>query len=292
MSPGSGFPGGVAAISGRTPVYAVVGWPVVHSRSPAMQNAALAAAGIEGVYVAFQVAPADLEAAARGALALGVRGMNVTVPHKEAVVPLCARLEPVAAQVGAVNTLARVDAGWAGHNTDAPAVQGLLGEAGVATGALALVLGAGGAARAAAWALLRLGADVAVAARRPEAAGALCRELATALGRPASAARPVAWADTAGAAIHADAVVNATTVGLAGNAGRLPPLAWRTGQVALDFVYGDTEFARAARGAGARLVSGEDVLARQGELAFRIWHERPAPAGVMARALAGAGGKA
>jgi shikimate dehydrogenase len=101
----------------------------------------------------------------------------------------------------------------------------------------------------------------------------------------------VDWADTAGAAIHAGVVVNATRVGLAGNAGRLPPLAWRAGQVALDFVYGDTEFARAARGAGARLVTGEEVLARQGELAFRIWHDRPAPAGVMARALAAAGGR-
>jgi shikimate dehydrogenase len=289
---GRAVPGSLVAPAGQTPVYAVLGWPVGHSRSPAMQNAALAAAGLEGVYVAFPVAPADLEVAVRGAFALGVRGLNVTVPHKEAVVPLCAALDPVAAQVGAVNTLARVEAGWAGHNTDAPAVQALLAEGGVGAGARGLVLGAGGAARAAAWALLRLGADVAVAARRPEAAEALCRDLAAALGRPAAAARTVAWAETAGAAIHADAVVNATSVGLTGNAGRLPPLAWRTGQVALDFVYGDTEFARAARGAGARLVAGEEVLARQGELAFRIWHDRPPPAGVMARALAGAGGRA
>ena len=275
--------------TGRTPVYAILGWPVGHSRSPAMQNAAMAAAGIDGIYVAFPVAPGDLEGAVRGAFALGVRGANVTVPHKEAVVPLCEALDPVAAEVGAVNTLARRDRGWAGHNTDAPAVRALLAEAGVGGGARALLLGAGGAARAAAWALLQLGAEVSVAARRAGAAADLCREVAGALGRPATSARAVEWEATAGAAIHADVVLNATSVGLAGDRGRLPPLAWRAGQVALDFVYGDTEFARAARGAGARLVTGEEVLVRQGELAFRVWHDRHAPAGVRARAVGAEG---
>jgi len=278
-------------ITGKTPVYAVLGWPVGHSRSPAMQNAAFDAAGVDAVYVALQVAPGDLEAAVRGAFALGLRGLNLTVPHKEAVVPLCAELDLVASRVGAVNTLSRLDGGWAGHNTDAPAVRGLLTEAGVGPGSKGLVLGAGGAARAAAWAFLQLGAEVAVAARRPEAAAALCRDLARALGQPDASARVVPWDETATAAIHADAVVNATSVGLAANAGRLPPLAWRTGQVALDFVYGDTAFGRSARDAGVAFVGGEQVLVRQGELAFRVWLGRSAPPGVMARAVAAPGGR-
>ncbi|MGA8891098.1 MAG: shikimate dehydrogenase (NADP+), partial [Anaeromyxobacteraceae bacterium] len=112
-------------ISGRTTLFAVIGSPVDHSLSPAMHNAAFAAVGFDGAYMALPVAPDDLEAAIRGAAALGLGGLNVTVPHKEAVVPFCAALDDVAAQVGAVNVLARHARGWAGFNTDAPAVRGL-----------------------------------------------------------------------------------------------------------------------------------------------------------------------
>ena len=152
--------------SGRTTVFAVIGSPVEHSLSPAMQNAAFAAVGFDGTYVALPVAAAELEAAVQGARALGFGGLNVTVPHKEAVVPLCVQLDDVAAQVGAVNVLARHARGWAGFNTDAPAVRGLLTDAGIGPRSRALVLGAGGAARAAVWALLAMGANVRLAARR------------------------------------------------------------------------------------------------------------------------------
>jgi shikimate dehydrogenase len=103
--------------------------------------------------------------------------------------------------------------------------------------------------------------------------------------KPAAAAEPAPWADLAHEAERADLVVNATSVGLAGKAGELPALPWRKGQVAADFVYGDTAFARAARSAGARLVTGEQILARQGALAFTLWTGRPAPEAVMAAAL-------
>jgi shikimate dehydrogenase len=276
-------------ISGHTTLFAVIGSPVSHSLSPAMHNAAFAAAGVDGAYVALPVAPEELPAAVRGARALGLGGLNVTVPHKEAVVPLCAALDLVAEKVGAVNTLARHQKGWMGFNTDAPAVRGLLTDAGIGPGSRALLLGAGGAARAAMWALLEMGAEVAVAARRPEAAAALCRDMTRTLGVPDTMARPVGWEALAPRAIHAEAVVNATTVGLSGK-GELPPLAWRSGQVALDFVYGDTGFARSARAAGARLVTGEQVLVRQGALAFKIWFGRSAPEEVMSRALERNGG--
>ena len=278
-------------ISGRTQVFGVLGWPVEHSLSPAMQCAAMADAGLDATYVALPVPPAGLAAAVRGAHALGVRGLNVTVPHKEPVAELCERLDPIASRVGAVNTLSRLDEGWAGHNTDAPAARGLLSEAGIGPRSRALVLGAGGAARAAAWALLELGAETLVAARRPEVAAVLCRDLALSLGKPESLARPVSWAEASEKAIRADAVVNATSLGLPGKSGELPPLAWRTGQVALDFVYGDTPFSRSARDAGTRLITGEQVLVRQGALAFRIWFDRHASEAVMARAIVRSGGR-
>jgi shikimate dehydrogenase len=277
-------------ITGRTTLFAVIGSPVSHSLSPAMHNAAFAAAGVDGAYLALPVAPDELESAVRGAGALGFGGLNVTVPHKEAVVPLCAGLDLVAEKVGAVNTLARHQRGWMGFNTDAPAVRGLLTDAGIGPGSRALLLGAGGAARAVLWALLEMGAEVAVAARRSEAAAGLCRSMARTLHVTESLAQVVEWDALAPRAIHADVVVNATTIGLSGT-GELPPLAWRSGQVALDFVYGDTGFARSARGAGARLITGEQVLVRQGALAFKIWFGRSAPEEVMTRALERNGGR-
>jgi len=278
-------------ISGKTTLFAVIGSPVDHSLSPAMHNAAFAAIGFDGAYVALPVSPDELESAVRGARALNLGGLNVTVPHKEAVVPFCAALDDVAAQVGAVNVLARHARGWAGFNTDAPAVRALLTDAGIGPLSRALVLGSGGAARAAIWALVAMGANVGVAARRAGAAAELARDMTLTLGLSDGAIRTVDWEAVAPEAIQSDAIVNATTVGLSSHAGELPALAWRTGQVALDFVYGETAFARSARGNGARLVTGEQVLVRQGALAFKIWLGRSAPEDVMAKAIERNGGR-
>ncbi len=276
-------------ISGRTALYGVLGHPVAHTLSPAMHNAAFAALSMDAAYLPLDVRPEALAEAVRGAHALGFQGLNVTVPHKEKAVGLCARVDPAARQVGAVNTLKRFPDGWEGHNTDAPAFRDLLAEAGLPKGARALVLGAGGAARAAAWAVLELGGVARVAARRPEAALAVCHGMARALHKPGAAAEPAPWADAVHESERADLVVNATSVGLAGKPGELPPLRWRAGQLAADFVYGDTAFARQAALAGARLVSGAAILLRQGALAFRLWTGRAPPQDVMAAALATGG---
>jgi shikimate dehydrogenase len=271
-------------IGGRTALYGVLGHPVSHSRSPRMQGAAFAHLGIDAVFVALPVPPERLAEAVRGAHALGFQGLNVTVPHKEGVVASCAALAPVAREVGAVNTLRRTEAGWEGHNTDATACLALLADAGVTAGARALLLGAGGAARAAAWALARAGARLRVAARRDEAAAALVNHVRASTEGTRATVAPLA--DLAREVDGADVVVNGTSVGLPGHAGGLPPFRLRPGQVAVDFVYGDTDFARAAREAGARLVSGEEILVRQGALAFTLWTGRPAPEAVMAAAVA------
>jgi shikimate dehydrogenase len=276
-------------ITGRTTLYGVLGHPIAHSRSPAMQGAAFEALGIDAAYVALPVPPARLAEAIAGAHALGFQGLNVTVPHKQDALALCATVDPVAAAVGAVNTLRRAAGGWEGFNTDAPACLALLEASGLARGARVLLAGAGGAARAAAWALARAGAAIRVAARRPEAA----RELAEAFGPMTPAGvpipQPVPWARLADEAAAAEVVVNATSIGLPGHEPSALGVSPRKGQIVVDFVYGETDLARGARAAGARLVTGEQLLVRQGALAFTLWTGRPAPEAVMAAAVARAG---
>jgi shikimate dehydrogenase len=277
-------------ITGRTALYGVLGHPVSHSRSPEMQNAAFAEAGIDAVYVALPVAPDRLRDALAGAHALGFQGLNVTVPHKQAAAALCATVDATAAAVGAVNTLRRAAQGWEGFNTDAPACLTLLEAAGVGKGARALLLGAGGAARAAAWALVRAGAALRVAARRPVAARDVAQAFAPGTAAGVAIPQAVSWDDLAAESEAADVVVNGTSIGLAGHAAALPGVRLRRGQVAADFVYGDTALARAARAAGARLVTGEQLLVRQGALAFTLWTGRPAPEPAMAAAVERAAG--
>ena len=273
-------------ITGQTALYGIVGHPVTHSRSPQMQAAAFQRVGMDAVYVALPVPPDRLDDALRGAHALGFEGLNVTVPHKQAALRACVIADEVAEQVGAVNTLRRHPGGWEGFNTDALATKALLAEAGVGRGTRALLLGAGGAARAAAWALLQLGVELRVASRRAEVAAELVdglRETAPD-GAPRSAA--VTMAELRAEAPAADVIVNGTSVGLHGHEPSFPDLVFRAGQLALDFVYGETAFASAALAAGARLVRGEAILVRQGALAFTLWTGHPAPEAEMAAAVA------
>ena len=274
-------------ISGCTRLYGVLGHPVAHSLSPAMHNAAFEALGIDAAYVALPVAPAVLPEALAGAHALGFHGLNVTVPHKQRVAELCRTLDGTARLCGAVNTLRRTTEGWEGFNTDAPACRDLAQAAGAAPGQRAVVLGAGGAALAGAWALLALGLEVRVTARRPAAAAAAVTRLSAAFpSGPAVAA--VAWDASGAEAERAEVLLQATSIGLAGAGPGELPASPRRGQLAVEFVYGDTDFVRAARAAGAALVTGEALLLRQGALAFTLFTGRPAPEPVMARALGAA----
>jgi shikimate dehydrogenase len=278
-------------VSPRTACYGLLGHPVAHSLSPAMHNAAYAALGLDAVYLAMDVPPGRLSEGIHGAHALGFQGLNVTVPHKRGACAAALSLDPVARLTGAVNTLRRSGQGWMGFNTDAPATLELLQAAGVGPGARALLFGAGGAARAGACALLQLGALVEVAARREEAARELCDGLRP--GFPSAHIEPVDFHRAQAGARERDVLVNATSIGLAGHgfaAAVLPREAFRAGQVALDYVYGDTAFARDAREAGAVLVAGEQILVRQGALAFTLWTGRPAPEAAMVAALRAASG--
>src|SRR4051812_11513071 len=162
-------------IGGATRLAGVIGWPVDHSRSPVMHNAAFAELGMDWAYVAMPVAPERLEPALRGVAALGFAGVNVTIPHKGAAARICDEVSDAAARAGSVNTvLVGGDGRLRGETTDG---QGMLDAIGELRAGAALVLGAGGAARAAAAALRDGGVRVAVAARREQAAVELAREL-------------------------------------------------------------------------------------------------------------------
>jgi shikimate dehydrogenase len=273
-------------ITGRTAVYGLIGHPVGHSRSPEMQNAAFIDARIDATYVALLVQPERVAEAVVGAHALGFEGLNVTIPHKQAIPALCVHVDAVAAAVGAVNTLRRAATGWEGFNTDAPACLAHLEAAGIRRGARALVLGAGGAARASAWALLKAGATVRVAGRRADAAREVVQGLGPATAPGAAIPQVLPWSDLAAECRAADVIVNATSVGLPGRQAALPDVTFRKEQLAVEWVTGQTAFVRAARAAGARAVTGEQLLVRQGALAFTLWTGRPAPEAVMTAAIA------
>ena len=273
-----------AAITARTRWAAVIGCPVDHSQSPALHNAAFAALGIDAVYLALAVAEPDLPAAVAGFRVTAPLGLSVTVPHKQAVVPLVDRVDSLAARIGAVNCIVReADGAFVGHNTDAMGyVDGLRLDLGYDPASCrAVVLGAGGAARAVFAGLEHAGAEsIAVVARRPAAVDWV-------------AAEP--WTETALASLltDADLLVDCTSTGLSPatehrlpapiDIARLPPTA-----VVSSLVYHRTPalVARAAE-RGLRTQTGAPMLLHQGARAFSLWTGRDAPLAAMRRALAG-----
>lgn len=279
------------ASRGRRPSRLVLlGAPVAHSLSPAMQGAALAAAGIPLRYEAVHVEPVELGQVLRALVAEGAAG-NVTVPHKEAVAASCDRLTSVAARVGAVNTFWTEEGLLVGDNTDVGGFDVLaretLGRAPV--GLRVAILGAGGAAAAVLEAAGRWpGCAVTVHARNPDRTRRLVERLASQEGRGPGCT--VRMAPAVGEAVRdADLVVNATPLGLYPDdpfpvaIGALPP-----GAVVVDLVYrkGGTRWVRDARAAGHRAADGLGMLVEQGALAFSCWLGMEPDRAVMWRALA------
>ena len=257
----------------------VCGWPVAHSRSPAMHNAALRAAGLDGWEYLTLPLPPELFAETVLALpAAGFRGVNVTIPHKEAALALADEASPAARAIGAANTLTFEPGGAiAADNTDAPGLLEALGERVDPAGRSAVVLGAGGAARAAAWALAGAGAEVSVWNRTAARAAALAADLGV-----HHAAVPAA----------ADIVVNATSVGLDPNIDpfKAIPLkadTFEAGSYVIDLVYGsgETRLLAAARSRGARVIDGLEILVAQGAASFERWTGMTAPRQAMREAV-------
>ena len=247
----------------------VLGFPVAHSRSPAMMNAAFAELGLDWRYLKLPVPPERFAETVRALPGSGYRGANVTIPHKLAARALADELAPAARAIGAANTLSFEDGRVLADNTDAGGLLDALGED--PRGQRALVLGAGGAGRAAVWALREAGAQVAVWNRTADRARALAGEM------------DVEHAERPGRA--ADVLVNATALGLHGE--DLPAeLDLEPAAVVVDLVYGDepTALCRWAEHAGARVVEGLEVLVRQGARSLERWTGLPAPLDTMRRA--------
>jgi shikimate dehydrogenase len=257
----------------------VVGWPVAHSRSPAIQNAALAAVGLDGWrYQLLPVPPELFGETVRALPAAGFRGVNVTIPHKEAALETASEASPAARAIGAANTLTFAPDAIAADNTDAPALIGALPFG--AAGKTALVLGAGGSARAAVWALLDAGAsDVRVWNRTAERARRLTEQLG---GTPVSSPAP------------ADILIHCTSIGLDPQDSTFKQLPLAADDLVgyecvVDLVYtpGGTGLVNAARERGVQVVDGLELLVRQGALSFERFTGLTAPLEVMRAAALG-----
>jgi shikimate dehydrogenase len=266
---------------GSTRMVGIIGWPVQESLSPLIHNAAFAALGMDWAYVPLPVAPGDLQAALSGLPAMGFAGANVTMPHKTDAARLIHDLSEDAERLRAVNTLVVGPGGMAGHNTDAPGFDRFLRrDAGFdPQGRSALILGAGGAARACTLALIGGGlGDLTVAARDPTRAGAL-RAMIDELP---SEVRVVSLEE--GTTVDADLVVNATPLGAAGETVPHPPL--RPGMLVVDLVYGPrvTPLQAAAKATGASAFGGLGLLLHQAALSFELWTGLEPPLSVMSAA--------
>jgi len=269
-----------ARVRGDTRVVGVIGWPVAHSLSPVIHNAAFAALDLAWVYVALPVPPGDAAPAVAGLRALGLAGANVTMPHKTAIAELLSELSEDARRLRAVNTLVVGPEGMAGHNTDAPGFERFLRrDAGFdPAGRSALLFGAGGAARACALALAQAGlARLLVAARDPARV-----DVAAALEGLGTRVEVVPFAEAGETAV--ELVVNATPLGALGETLPLPPLGPET--VVVDLLYrpATTPLLTAAREAGARTFGGLGLLLHQAALSFALWTGQPAPMSVMSAA--------
>lgn len=279
------------AISAQTTLVGLIGWPVSHSVSPAMHNAAFAALGLDWRYVLLPVDPALPGAvgdAVRGLRALGLRGINVTVPHKQAVLPFLDRVTPAAQAMRAVNTIiVTTDGALIGDNTDAPGFIADLRAHGVeAAGRRVLVLGAGGSARAIVYGLAQAGAQQIIIANRSVArAEQLLADLRPFLGVTAGAV--VALPDgLATVAAEVTLIVNCTSLGMTPHADTTPwpvDLPLRADQTVYDLVYNpaETRLLQQARASGAQAIGGLGMLIWQGALAFERWTGQPAPVATM-----------
>ncbi len=255
--------------------------PAAHSRSPEMHRAAFAAAGIPGDYAARRVPPADLPAAIAGLRRPDILGANLSLPHKTAALPLLDDLTPAARAIGAVNTVIHRGGRLTGDNTDAPGLLAALADVDAPRGGLSVVLGAGGAARAAVYALVSAGHTVMIVNRTHARAQALAAQL----GGRAAWPETVPWSAVT-------LLVNASSAGLdaPGDSPLSPFVPLEARAVVYDMVYrpAETRLMREARAAGLRAENGLGMLAHQARLAFRAWTGADVPVEVFLGALAGA----
>ena len=274
-------------ITGKTAVYGIFGYPVKHSLSPLMQNAAFRELGIDAVYVPFEVLPESLKEAVDGVRALGIKGLNVTVPHKERIVEFLDYLSDDAEILSAVNTVKNENGELTGYNTDAEGfLRSLLEEGVELEGKKALMFGAGGAARAVGYALLKGGVKFLNIVNRnfprAKAVGELLGKRGNVLVYPLKESTIEILLE------DVDLIVNTTSVGMKSedpvlfDYSKIPE-----GITVVDIIYNppETPLLKAAKERGCKTVNGLGMLVHQGAVAFEIWTGEKAPVETMREVL-------
>ncbi len=276
-------------ISGKSAVYALIGDPVDHSMSPVIQNAAFRSAGIDAVYVPFQVTGSALRSSIQGLRALGVRGFNVTAPHKMSVIQYLDRLESSAADIGSVNTINCENGVFRGYNTDGLGALNALKEVEVSpSGKSILILGAGGASRAIAHSFASHASSIWLVNRTIAKAKQLAARIRRKFGVDVEYV-PLLDKSLRGFVERADILVNASSMGTDGKTD--PPIKaeWlRAEQCVFDIVYRpfQTKLLELAAQVGATTVTGLDMLVNQGACSFELWTGKKAPIIEMRHAIA------
>jgi shikimate dehydrogenase len=274
--------------SSETKLIAIIGDPVKHSLSPAMQNAAFESLDLDYAYMLLRVPAEALEGAIATVRALKIAGMNVTHPYKIKILPLLDRLDESAKLVGAVNTVKNYRGKLIGYNTDgAGAVRALEIEVGELAGRRVLLLGAGGAARAIAFSLVKEGAELTIANRTSSRAKELKASIKRSLGKNVNTIN-LNRRELSKTIKNTDIIINATTIGMRPGVNRTLITAdlMHRGLIVNDIVYDplQTRLLTEAKKAGARTVSGLGMLIHQAALSFEIWTGRRAPIKVMTAA--------
>jgi shikimate dehydrogenase len=275
-------------ISGKTRVCGVIGDPIEHTLSPLMQNAAFEALKLDYVFLAFKVKPAQVENAVNGMRALNIRGLNVTMPHKSPILNFLDRVDLSAQIIKSVNTILNRENKLFGFNTDGVGALKALRENGVEPkGRKVLLLGAGGAARAIAYTMAKEADDLAVLNRTVKQAQDLAKLIEKTVNKKivTGSLSPI---EIQRNLQDADILINATSIGMKPNAEESPvaPKLLRRDLAVMDIVYNpiETKLAKDAKAAGAKVVSGVEMLIYQGAASFEIWTGKSAPVEVMREA--------
>jgi len=276
-------------ISGKTGVCGIIGDPVEHSLSPVMHNVAFEELNLDFVYLAFRVRREELSDAIIGARSLDLLGLNVTMPHKNAVMRYLDEIDSTARSIGAVNTILNNEGRLLGYNTDGIGALKALEENGITpNGKKLLLLGAGGAGKAIAFHAAREVEELVILNRTPQKAKKLAEVLRKEFNKKING-------DALSTEImkeelrDADILVNATSVGMHPDIDQslVPPSSLRTDLCVMDIIYNplETKLAKDAKAVGAKVVSGIEMLVYQGAASFEIWTNHPAPVKVMKQAV-------
>lgn len=282
----------MSTIAGTTKLLGVIGYPIEHTLSPLMHNAAIAHLGVDYVYLPLPIQPTDLEIALRGMAAVGVKGFNVTIPHKQAILSLLAEVSETAQAVGAVNTVWRTERGWAGTNTDvAGFLAPLQAHSQDWSQGCTVILGNGGAARAVVAGCGQHGCrEVYVVGRNLDKLKAFQHSWQESPWPLQLHIHP--WETLPDLLPHVGLLVNTTPVGMhpqvqASPVSEAAMVRLPRSAIAYDLIYtpNPTRFLQLAQEQGAITINGLEMLVQQGAAALRIWLQQPVPTQVMRQTL-------